>query len=119
MRSITLAAATIVSLLVFAAGAALAATYVGTDRPDSISGSASDDLIRGLGGGDRLYGGFGSDRIYGGTGRDLIYAGGDQRIDFVDCGPGHDTVTLGFSGTDRDVYRNCERRPTGPFMAVR
>lgn len=86
---------------------------------DIISGSAGDDLIRGLGGNDRLYGNSGGDRIYGGTGKDLIHAREDRRIDFVDCGPGHDTVALDLSRADRDVYRNCERLLTGPFKAIR
>lgn len=101
--------ATIVTLVVFTGGAASAATtYVGTDGPDTIRGSLGDDVIRGLGGDDRLSGSTGEDRVFGGAGDDYIDVSDDLQTDYVDCGPGLDTVVIRSLQPNRDAYKNCE-----------
>jgi hypothetical protein len=55
---------------------------------------------------NRLYGGKGGDRI---VSQDLNDSGIGQR-DVVDCGPGHDTVTVDF---DEGPVRNCEEGVAG------
>ncbi len=85
---------------------------------DALYGGPGADTLYGNRGGDTIYGGYGEDRVYGGYGDDEIYvqdpdpndpAGRGQR-DFVDCGPGFDTVTLdGDTGDGRpDRVINCE-----------
>ncbi|KAA1421120.1 calcium-binding protein [Nocardioides humilatus] len=88
----------------------LSATIIGTDRADTIEGTAGIDVIVGRGGNDtiRAYGdndvicgGAGDDKIFTGDGADLVFgdlgndwvtsvAGGDQ----VYGGPGDETVDL-------------------------
>ncbi len=103
---------------------------------DTIKALGGEDLIKGLRLADELYGGPGADTLYGnrggdtilgGSGEDRVYGGyGDDEIDvqdpdpddpagrgqrdFVDCGPGFDTVTLdGDTGDGRpDRVINCE-----------
>ena len=98
------------------AGAAWAATKVGTNGSDLLIGTNARDTIYGLDGpddvlaranNDRLYGGSDSDEIHGGRNADYIVAGqgpddlfggrgtdvieaadGFHEQDFVDCGPG-------------------------------
>lgn len=88
-------------------GTALAATLIGTDGPDRVSGPARADWIDGRAGNDRIYGGGGEDKIRGGPGNDVIRSNDDRSRDYVDCGPGFDTVA---PLSSRDVYRNCESR---------
>ncbi len=109
MKRVTASMVAVVALLVLAAGTTLAATYVGTNGPDTIHGSRGNDVIKGLGGNDHLYGGGGSDRIYGGPGNDFINANDDAQRDYIDCGPGYDTVSEAPFPRARDVYVNCER----------
>lgn len=93
-------------------GTALAATLIGTEGPDRIIGSSRVDWIDGREGNDRIYGGGGEDRIQGGPGNDVIRANDDWSRDYVDCGPGFDTVTTTVAPlSSRDVYKNCESRP--------
>jgi Ca2+-binding RTX toxin-like protein len=105
----------------------------GGSGDDEIFGGVDDDLLMGGRGDDELYGGSGRDLLDGGPGDDLLigydnsddhyyadrYEGGpgDDVIDsrdghhnFVDCGPGHDKATLGY--TDTAVY--CEDVRGGP-----
>ncbi len=85
---------------------------------DKLYGGAGADTLYGNRGGDKIFGGYGEDHVYGGSGDDEIDvqdpdpddpAGRGQR-DFVDCGPGFDTVTLdGDTGDGRpDRVINCE-----------
>jgi Ca2+-binding RTX toxin-like protein len=75
----------------------------GTPGPDWIYGRAGDDCLYGGRGDDRLYGGPGHDRIWGGSGDDRIYARDGTR-DWIDCGPGRDTVWA----DPVDIVRHCE-----------
>jgi Ca2+-binding RTX toxin-like protein len=77
---------------------------------DTIKGFGGDDVIKGLGFPDKLYGGDGTDSVYGGRGNDFISTEGDDVKDFVDCGPGTDTVNLPPGPAEHpDTYRNCEQ----------
>ncbi|MDP9476502.1 MAG: hypothetical protein M3R38_12610 [Actinomycetota bacterium] len=51
------------------------------------------------------------DHIYGGTGDDHINSIFDDSKDYVDCGPGTDSINgqLSTEPTPKDVYVNCER----------
>jgi len=90
---------------------------------DKLTGGSGRDLLVGSTGRDKLSGGLGNDRLIGGPGRDYIELGGGKDVayggtgddvinaatagpaQFVDCGPGFDTLRL--NGNDRS--RNCER----------
>ena len=119
-RGATVVAVLAVFLLV--GGGALAATITGTNKDEMLVGTAyadtirardGGDVLRGLGGADRLYGGDGADSVYGGRGNDFLSTEGDDIKDFVDCGPGNDTVKLvnlvAEPSEMPDTYRNCER----------
>lgn len=78
---------------------------------DTIIGGGGDDMILGGGGADNLQGGNGADRILGGGGDDTIYPSGDAPVDpadYVDCGPGFDTVVRPDSAPANDWLVNCE-----------
>ena len=85
---------------------AVAATQIGTDGPDKLSGTvapdqlygeAGDDQLLGFASNDYLEGGPGKDDVEGADGIDLIIAGtGD---DGVDAGSGNDVVYAG-AGAD-------------------
>ena len=106
---------------------------IGTDGPDTLTGTPRSDLIRGLGGADTIsgrgradtaYGGAGNDNIAGGPGADRLFAGtGENRIsggpgidmvqlergggvDRVNCGASFDEV---FGAGPRDRLTGCER----------
>ena len=93
-----------------------AVSYVGTDRPDNLTGGAfgdsllggaGDDLLRGNDGNDVLDGGDGNDSLLGGAGNDTLYGG--QGRDTLDGGAGDDSLTadgdystlIGGAGNDR------------------
>jgi uncharacterized repeat protein (TIGR01451 family) len=66
----------------------IAATIVGTGRPEKLKGTKKRDVIAGLGGGDRIFGRGGNDLICGGAGNDKLFGG-----------PGRDRL-LGGDGKD-------------------
>ncbi|MBD8120490.1 hypothetical protein IFT62_04640 [Pseudomonas lutea] len=68
------------------------ATFIGTDGPDSLNGTAIADVIHGGSGDDRLYGNSGNDRLYGDSGNDVI--AGDQGRDTLTGGAGCDTFVF-------------------------
>jgi Ca2+-binding RTX toxin-like protein len=104
-------------------------TCTGTEKADQITGSFDADIIKARGGNDTIDGGNGSDTINGGRGSDTItdignvpdvdtITGGkgndsidvregaalNDNPDFVDCGPGTDTVFIDAN----DTRLNCE-----------
>lgn len=112
----------------------------GTNKPDQIAGSTDRDFIYGQRGGDTINGGGAEDgdEIRGGKGDDTIndnVVSGDPNrgdtdnvkggpgndtinvregsifLDFVDCGPGRDTV---FADARDTVAGNCERQNPAP-----
>lgn len=91
------------------------AKQYGTERADTLQGTAGNDFIHGNGGSDRLDGGAGNDELRGGSGNDRltgglgadIMHGGDGRDTFVfktaadsGVGPGHDTIQWFQQGAD-------------------
>ena len=100
------------AMMMVAASAAYALTWVGgtgddtkhgTDRADTLMskggadtlyGEGYMDVLRGDSGNDSLYGGPGEDSLRGSFGDDKIYAGDDDDSDEIRCGPGHDVVFL-------------------------
>ena len=57
-----------------------------------------------------MSGGNGRDEIYGGRGNAFISSvGDDSNGDFVDCGPGTDTVNRMPGSGAGDTFRNCEK----------
>jgi Ca2+-binding RTX toxin-like protein len=114
----------VVAALLLAGGAALAATFTGTDGHDRIVGTEEADTISVLGGNDRAIGRDGDDKISGGEGDD--YLSGRGRIgceegesqeddqDTVSGGAGKDLMIAGYgNGTlsggegDDSVFGNC------------
>ena len=93
----------------------IAATVVGADRSEHLTGTAHRDVIAalggndtvdGLGGNDLICGGAGNDRLNGGHGEDVLYGGIDfvhetdegtvEKIgDILDGGPGGDLLHPG------------------------
>jgi hypothetical protein len=89
--------------------------FMGTAKPDALSGSAFGDVLTGLGGNDRLAGAAGDDCVLGDDGNDRLSGGpgnddvrglrgddvvrGDAGNDQVLGGPGADTL-VGGTGTD-------------------
>jgi Tol biopolymer transport system component len=82
---------------------------------DRLYGDAGNDVIDGGNGPDTIYGGSGNDRLRGGLYPDRLFGGpGDDWIDandgyhdYVDCGPGYDTVVTNLGAPD--TIKNCER----------
>ena len=71
---------------------------IGSDKSDSLSGTATDDFVYGDAGDDSLNGNAGNDTLYGGEGKDSFDGGqgddtliGGQGTDRLDGGPGNDT----------------------------
>ena len=90
-------------------------TIEGTGQADTLVGDRYDspcfDTISGKGGADVIRGRRLPDTLHG---RDDVTTAYDASKDFVDCGPGRDTVHLPPDPADHpDNYRNCERRVTG------
>ena len=100
-------------------------TIRGEAGPDYLSGEWGRNTMHGGDGQDIIAGDYGEDRIYGGEGDDTIEAGSVYRAsvsepdgfrDYIDCGPGTDTVSYE-TGVDR-VDGNCEYKyamPTHPM----
>jgi Ca2+-binding RTX toxin-like protein len=95
---------------------------------DDVCGGGGDDKIHGGNGNDRLIGDAllckttgdpGSDKITGGPGNDILThnhaweTGPDGHKDFVDCGPGDDTVYVNTSVDQDQVATNCEHVNAG------
>lgn len=92
------------------------ATIVGTAGDDTIVGTADDDVIvalagsdyvRGQDGRDVICGGADADTLYAQAGRDRMYGGGDSAGeyggDYVDGGPGDDTLWADAEGPGHPV----------------
>jgi Ca2+-binding RTX toxin-like protein len=85
------------------------AKQYGSDRADSLNGTAGSDFIHGNGGSDRLDGGAGRDELRGGSGNDFLTGG--LGADLMHGGDGQDTFvfrTAGESGVgagQRDVVQ--------------
>jgi Ca2+-binding RTX toxin-like protein len=128
MRKIAMMLGLVMLAIFVAGGVALAATITGTDKDETLIGTAyadnmeakgGDDEVRGLGGPDQLYGNEGRDEVVGGYGEDKLYGGnGNDRLrsqdifsqsgayrDVVDCGPGNDFAAVDFRDRVKD---NCE-----------
>lgn len=83
---------------------------------DLIRGGEGDDLLRGRQGNDVEEGGEGNDvvwvgrgtdREFGGPGDDTMHAlANDNRVDFIDCGDGNDTLYE--NAREHDRWVNCE-----------
>lgn len=108
-----------VLLVVLTAGAAYAVTKVcnttceGTKKRDTLTGTAADTTFYGKRGGDRItdIAGPDNDVVYAGRGNDTVnvednvQGNNKDNADYVDCGPGYDTV---FFDPGRDTVVNCE-----------
>jgi Ca2+-binding RTX toxin-like protein len=91
-------------------------TVYGGRRFNRIDGGSGNDYLQGGPAGNRILAGSGDDHVYlrgrgsnrvrGGTGNDLIDAYALHSSITIDCGPGGDTVNIGFNRTVR--VRNCE-----------
>jgi Ca2+-binding RTX toxin-like protein len=136
-RAILLGGA-LLTMVVVAAGVALAANITGTNDPDrlngtenadKIAGSAKADIINGLGGNDQLFGDAGNDTVNGGDGSDNVQGGtgedvakgqsGDEDFvsvvdndtnDFASGGEGDDDTCVVdlVNGVNDDFSASCE-----------
>jgi hypothetical protein len=61
-------------MLTVFAGAALVATFFGTDGPDTLIGTPQNDLLRGRGGNDTINGWSDHDTVFGGSGAGVVRA---------------------------------------------
>jgi RTX calcium-binding nonapeptide repeat (4 copies) len=68
-------------------------------------------------GSDQIWGGGGSDFVAPDSGRDWVYLGAgddkaalasDGQIDYIDCGPGTDTVVTSPGPDPMDLHVHCE-----------
>jgi Ca2+-binding RTX toxin-like protein len=135
-RAILLLSAMATMVLV-AAGVALAALFVGTTGsdpscpatadPDQIAMGPGNDTCSALGGNDQVYGDSGNDELNGNGGNDQVYSGrgsdassggsGNDFLNAADNRSGNDTVNGG-PGVDRcvaddgDTVRECDGRVT-------
>jgi hypothetical protein len=71
---------------------------------DIVSGGRGRDAISGGAGADRIVPGPDSDTVAAGHGRDVVIAGRGG-VDWVNCGPGRDTVSV----SRNDLIKGCER----------
>ena len=79
----------------------------GGDGNDMLRGRHGDDIVEGGPGNDIIWVGRGADREFGGPGDDSMHAlANDNRVDFIDCGEGNDTLYE--SKREHDQYINCE-----------
>jgi Ca2+-binding RTX toxin-like protein len=92
---------------------------IGNAGTNGLTGGRLDDRLDGLGGRDFLFAGDGADTLVPGAGDDYVIAdAGDDLVDardgeaeqFLDCGPGDDTVWA----DPQDVVVNCEHVLAGP-----
>lgn len=74
----------------------ISSTFIGTDGPDSRSGTDGYDIFVGRGGGDSFFGEDGPDVAYGGSGNDTLIMGNGQNTAFG--GAGNDTIHATGSG---------------------
>ena len=79
------------------AGAAWAATKVGTNDSDLLIGTGARDTLYGLNGPDDILGRAGNDTLYGGSDSDEIQGG--RNADYIVAGQGPDDL-FGGRGTD-------------------
>jgi Ca2+-binding RTX toxin-like protein len=79
------------------AGAAWAATQVGTNGPDTLKGTKRSDIVYGLNGKDSLFGKPGGDELYAGKGIDFVF--GNRGADYIVGGTGYDGL-YGDRGND-------------------
>ena len=93
-----------------------AATIVGTDVNERLTGSQGPDVIVGLGGNDTLSGLGGNDKICGGSGKDTLYGGQGNDTLYGDEGT-YDRCVGGQGKRDRasqcEVDRTADKGPTG------
>jgi len=116
MRAALLTAATASLVLTLAA---LAASIVGTNGPETIRGTPGADRISARAGDDRVFGLAGDDVLTGGLGRDVVNggAGADRLLvrdgvrDIAGCGTGRDVVVA--DGADV-VLGDCETLRISP-----
>jgi Ca2+-binding RTX toxin-like protein len=85
----------------------------GTNRNDTLLGSAANDLINGGGGNDNLSGGRGKDTLSGGAGNDTVKGGAGD--DTLTGGPGSDTLD---GGGGRDLIGDPGKARPRQFSGV-
>ena len=79
----------------------------GGEGDDLLRGRRGNDVVEGGEGNDVIWVGRGADREFGGPGDDTMHAlANDNRVDFIDCGEGNDTL---YENThEHDQWVNCE-----------
>jgi Ca2+-binding RTX toxin-like protein len=136
-RRLILLLSAMATMVLVAAGVALAALFVGTTGndpscpatadPDQIAMGPGNDTCSALGGNDQVYGDSGNDELNGNGGNDQVYSGrgsdassggsGNDFLNAADNRSGNDSVNGG-PGVDRcvadegDTVRECDGRVT-------
>ncbi len=86
-------------MVVLSTGAALAASFAGTEGQDRIEGTDRTDKISGLGGG------YGADEVYGNVGDDVLIDHPDKNTDVLYGGSGDNEVQLrDFPAVRDEIY---------------
>jgi Ca2+-binding RTX toxin-like protein len=93
MRRVALGLAAMALAMLLASGVALAVNKIGTDGPDTLSGTKKADNLLGKGGKDVLHGLGGGDDLVGGTGNDAVW--GDRGSDNLLGAEGNDYLSDG------------------------
>ena len=121
MKRILLGLSVAALIIALSAGAAYAVTKVcsttceGTKKRDTLTGTAADTTFYGKHGSDSItdIAGPDNDVVYAGKGNDTVnvednvQGNNKDNGDYVDCGPGYDTV---FFDESRDTVVNCENQ---------
>jgi hypothetical protein len=104
MRRVALVLAAMALALLLASGVAWAVTKIGTDGPDTLTGTNNADNLIGKGGNDILFSLNGRDNLLGGPGKDIVL-GENERFNAsrgdknLKGGPGND-IDVGGRGSD-------------------
>lgn len=82
----------------------------GREGNDGLKGGTGNDEVYGEDGNDKVKGSQGRDKVFGGPGDDVLRGGthgqtNDGVRDFLDCGPGEDTV---YYVPGQDEIKDCE-----------
>ncbi|HYC41804.1 MAG TPA: calcium-binding protein [Noviherbaspirillum sp.] len=90
----------------------MATIIKGTRLGNKLDGTSGADEIYGYEGNDQLNGGLGDDLLDGGTGSDTLLGGAGSDVYVFTAGSGRDTIRETINGTDIDVIRFTDLRPS-------
>jgi Ca2+-binding RTX toxin-like protein len=121
MRRVALVLAAMALALLLASGVALAVNKIGTNGPDTLTGTHGNDNLIGKGGSDMLFSLRGRDNLLGGPGKDCVVCVTEEHRSYrgdkiLLGGPGNDTV---WAGKGSDIAVGAEGNDFLPDDRVR